>query len=179
MKIIIETERLIITEFTPDMTSVGQENSVDEDNKRFVPDEVWETVEEAEETLEFLISQYGSFNGPLVYPIIVKATKDNIGYVQLCPIENGKWEIGYHIAKKYTGNGYATEAVNAFLPLIAKQVGISEVYGICLAENTASLAVMKKCGFENVFTGTGCYQGSERQIVKNVWRANADKKETM
>lgn len=67
MKIIIETERLIITEFTPDMTSVVQENSVDEDNKRFVPDEVWETVEEAEETLEFLISQYGSFNGPLVY----------------------------------------------------------------------------------------------------------------
>lgn len=170
MKIIIETERLIITEFTPDMTSVVQENSVDEDNKRFVPDEVWETVEEAEETLEFLISQYGSFNGPLVYPIIVKATKDNIGYVQLCPIESGKWEIGYHIAKKYTGNGYATEAVKAFLPVVAKRAGISEVYGICLAANTASLAIMRKCGFENVFSGIGLYQGAEQKIVKNVWR---------
>lgn len=30
------------------------------DNKRFVPDEVWESVEEVEETLEYLIAQYGS-----------------------------------------------------------------------------------------------------------------------
>ena len=167
---LIETNRLIITEFTVDMAQDVQKNSLDEDNRRFVPDEVWETVEEAEETLEFLISQYGSFEGPLVYPIIVKETKDNIGYVQLCPIENDQWEIGYHIAKKYTGNGYATEAVEAFLPVIAKQAGISEIYGICLAENIASIAVMKKCGFENVFTGIGLYQDEDREIVKNVWK---------
>ena len=166
----IETERLLITEFTPDMAQVVQKNSLDEDNRRFVPDEVWETVEEAEETLRFLISQYGSSDGPLVYPIIVKATKDYIGYVQLCPIDDGKWEIGYHIAKQYTGNGYATEAVRAFLPVIAGQVNISEIYGICLAENKASLAVMRKCGFENLFAGIGLYQGAERKIVKTVWR---------
>ena len=103
----IETERLMITEFTPDMAQVVQENSVDEDNKRFVPDEVWETAEETEEVLKSLISHYGTAGGPLVYPIIVKETGDNIGYVQLCPICDGKWEIGYHVAKKYTGNGYA------------------------------------------------------------------------
>ena len=169
-KMLIETERLIITEFTPDMAQVVQENSMDDDNRRFVPDEVWETAEEAEETLRFLISQYGSFDGPLVYPVIVKETNDNIGYVQLCSIDEDKWEIGYHIAKKYTGNGYATEAVKAFLPVIARQVNISEIYGICLAENKASLAVMRKCGFQNIFTGIGLYQGANREIVKNVWR---------
>ena len=169
----IETERLIITEFTPDMARVVQENSVDEDNRRFVPDEVWETVEEARETLAFLISQYGSFEGPLVYPVIVKETQDNIGYVQLCPIDDGKWEIGYHIAEKYTGNGYATEAVRAFLPVIAQQAGLSEVYGICLAENKASQAVMRKCGFTNIFHGTANYQGTDREIIKNVWKANS------
>ena len=88
----------------------------------------------------------------------------------VCSIDDGKWEIGYHIAKQYTGNGYAAEAVNAFLPVIAEQAGISEVYGICLAENKASLAVMRKCGFENLFAGKGLYQGAEREIVKNVWR---------
>ena len=50
---LIETERLIITEFTMDMAEVVQENSVDEDNKKYVPDEVWDSVEEVEETLEF------------------------------------------------------------------------------------------------------------------------------
>ncbi len=158
-----------------DMAQVVQGNSVDEDNKRFVPDEVWESVEEVQDTLEFLISQYGSLEGPLVYPIIVKATNDNVGYVQLCLIEDGMWEIGYHIAKKYTGKGYATEAVKAFLPVIAKQADISEVFGICLAENMASCAVMRKCGFENVFTGVGSYQGEDREVVKNIWRVEENK----
>lgn len=80
--------------------------------------------------------------------MIVKATNANVGYMQLCPIEDGCWEIGYHIAKKYTGSGYATEAAKAFLPLITEQAGISEIYGICLAENKASQAVMKKASFK-------------------------------
>lgn len=167
---LIETERLIITEFSMDMAQIVQENSVDEDNKRFVPDEVWETVEEVEEILEFLISQYGSFEGPLVYPIIVKENNDNVGYVQLVPIEDGTWELGYHIAKRCTGNGYATEAVRAFLPAIAKAAKVTEIYGICLKENKASVAVMEKCGFINVYSGIGLYQGIEREIIKNVWK---------
>lgn len=171
MKTIIETKRLIITEFTPDMAETVRDNSVDDDNRRFVPDEVWETVEEAEETLKFLISRYGSADGPFVYPVIVKETEDNIGYVQLCPIEDGLWEIGYHIAEKYTGKGYAAEAVKAFLPVIAKEINIREIYGICLAENIASLTVLKKCGFKTVYTGIGSYQGAEREIVKTVWKA--------
>lgn len=165
----IETERLMITEFTPEMAKVVQENSLDEDNRRFVPDEVWETVEEAEETLDFLIAQYGAFEGPLVYPVIVKETQDNVGYVQLCPIEEGQWEVGYHIAAQYTGKGYATEAVKSFLPVIAEEAGINEIYGICLADNKASVAVLKKCGFKEIFRGVDQYQGEDREIVKTVW----------
>ena len=56
----IETERLVITEFTPDMAQAVHENSLDEDNRRFVPDEVFETVEDAEETVAFLINQFGT-----------------------------------------------------------------------------------------------------------------------
>ena len=47
---LIETERLIITEFTMDMAQIVQENSMDADNKRFLPDEVWESEDEVEET---------------------------------------------------------------------------------------------------------------------------------
>ena len=53
----IETERLIITEFTADMAQAVHENSLDEDNRRFVPDEVFETVEDAREAVEFLMSR--------------------------------------------------------------------------------------------------------------------------
>ena len=147
-----------------DMAKIVQANSVDEDNRRFVPDEVWETVEEAAETLEFLISRYESAEGPFVYPIIVKETQENAGYVQLCPIDGGNWEIGYHVAKDYTGKGYATEAVKAFLPVISEKVGASEIFGICLEENKASFAVMRKCGFELIFSGLSKYQGRLKRI---------------
>ncbi len=166
----IETERLIITEFTPDMAEAVHLNSLDEDNRRFVPDEVFETTEEALETITFLRSQYGRCGGPQVYPVLLKKDGKNIGYVQMVPIEDGHWEIGYHIAKEYTGNGYATEAVRAFLPLMAETVGISEVHGICLADNIASRHVLMKCGFEPVFEGVGGYQGEERKVFRSVRR---------
>ena len=164
----IETERLWICEFTPDMAQAVHLNSLDEDNRRFVPDEVFETVEEARETVDFLIGRYGGMEGPFVYPILLKSG-ENIGYVQLVPVEEG-WEIGYHVAKAYTGRGYASEAVRAFLPVMASEHGLSEIYGICLEENIASAHVMEKCGFLPVFQGRGMYQGAERDIIKNVWK---------
>lgn len=167
-KMFIETERLFITEFDLSMARVVHENSLDEDNRKFVPDEVFETEDEARETVAFLINQYDGEDGPLVYPILTKSG-ENIGYVQLVPIEEG-WEIGYHVAKKYTGNGYATEAVTAFLPIIAEKKALSTVYGICLRENAASVRVMEKCGFENLYRGVGKYQGEDREIVRNIWR---------
>lgn len=166
----IETERLIITEFTPDMAQIVHENSLDEDNRRFVPDEVFETVEEAAETVAFLISRYGGTEGPLAYPVLIKGSGVNIGYVQMVPLDGRSWEIGYHIAKKQTGNGFATEAVSAFLPVMADMIGTGEVLGICLSENAASKRVLLKCGFEPVFEGIGEYQGEKREIFKSIWK---------
>lgn len=164
----IETERLIITEFTMDMAEAVHLNSLDEDNRRFVPDEVFETVEDASETVEFLMSVYETGDGPLVYPILLK---DNtyIGYVQAIPFEDGTYEVGYHIGEKYTKKGYATEAIKAFLPVVMPKVGIDRIAGICLTENIASVKVMERCGFTKVFEGKGIYQEAEREICKFVF----------
>ena len=161
----IETERLTITEFTPDMAQAVHENSLDEDNRRFVPDEVFETVEDAAETIDFLMSQYGGCEGPLIYPALLK-DGTNIGYVQAVPLGDGVWEIGYHIGAKYTKRGYATEAVSAFLPVIMEKIGITKMTGVCLAENIASQKVLERCGFVLEFRGVDNYQGEPREICR-------------
>lgn len=166
----IETDRLIITEFTPEMARDVFENSLDEDTSRFVPDEVFETEEAAAEAIAFLASRYDGTEGPFAYPVLIRGSGENIGYVQLVPIGDDAWEIGYHIAKRHTGNGYATEAVKAFLPVIADAVGTGEVHGICLSGNKASKHVLKKCGFEPVFEGIGDYQGEARPVFRSLWR---------
>ncbi len=162
---LLETERLTITEFTPDMAQAVHENSLDEDNRRFVPDEVFETVEDAAETIDFLITQYGGCDGPLVYPVLLK-DKTNIGYVQAVPLDDGIWEIGFHIGSRYTKHGYATEAVKAFLPVVMKKIGIERMAGICDSDNVASKKVMEKSGFVQEYQGIGDYQGDQREICR-------------
>lgn len=161
----IETERLIITEFTMDMAEAVHLNSLDEDNRRFVPDEVFETVEDAADTLSFLMGVYQNGDGPLVYPALLK-DGTYIGYVQAVPFDDGTWEVGYHIGSRFTKKGYATEAVKAFLPIIMPKLGITRIAGICLAENKASVKVMEHCGFIKEFEGVGPYQGEQREICK-------------
>lgn len=161
----IETERLTIAEFTMDMAEAVHLNSLDEDNRRFVPDEVFETVEEAAETVSFLMGVYENGDGPLVYPVL-KKDGTYIGYVQAVPLDDGTWEVGYHIGGNYTRQGYATEAVKAFLPVIMPKLGICEIAGICVTENLPSQKVMERCGFTKEFEGEGTYQGENRPICK-------------
>ena len=171
----LTTPRLTITTFSPDMAQSVYENSQDDDTRRFVPDEVYDSAEKACAAIEFLMSRYDSADGPFVYPIITNDGGKNIGYVQLCQIDDGSWEIGYHIAKQFTGHGYATEAVKAFLPAMAKKLNIKEVHGICLAENTASVRVLEKCGFVHLFQSSGNYLGKEAEIIKFLWNSrNSD-----
>lgn len=134
-----------------------------------MPDEVFETVEDAAETVEFLMGCYASGEGPLVYPALLK-NGTYIGYVQAVPLEDG-YEIGYHIGAAYTKQGYATEAVKAFLPVIMEQLHITEMIGVWLAENKASAKVMERCGFMKNFEGKGNYQGEERTICRFLFEA--------
>ena len=94
----------------------------------------------------------------------------NIGYVQAVPLEDSSWEVGYHIGGRYTGHGYATEALRAFLPVVMNRLGITQIAGICLADNLASRRVMEHCGFTLQFDGQGSYQDKEQHICKYLFR---------
>lgn len=160
----IETERLVITELTMEMAESLHLNSLDENNRRFVPDEVFETVEEAADTIAYLMECYQTGEGPQVYAATLK-DGTLVGYVQAVPLEDG-YEIGYHICQLYAGCGYATEAVRAFLPVIMPELGIQSILGVCLSANAASVKVMERCGFAKLFEGMGDYQGEQRMVCK-------------
>lgn len=165
--LICESERLRIVKMDDSMYFDVHQNSLDEDNKKFVPDEVFETIEEAKEVVDFIIERYKSEDGPFIYAVIRKEDNKNIGYVQLIKIDDG-WEIGYHIAKEYTSKGYATEAVSTFVEHLKQSTKLNEIIGIALACNKASRKVLEKCGFNLIFEGYGIYQGRKRKIIKTI-----------
>lgn len=163
----IETSCLVITDFQSDMAEAVHLGSLDEDTRRFLPDEVFETVEIAADVIADLMDCYSGTEGPFVHPLL--ADGQYAGYVQLVPIEEG-WEIGYHIVKAMTGRGYATEAVRAFLPVMMEKLNLTEVMGICDAENKASVRVLEKCGFTRVYEGNAPYHGEVKPVVKTIYR---------
>ena len=162
----IETPRLVIADFQSDMANAVHLGSLDEDTRRFLPDEVFDTEAIAADVIADLMDCYGGTEGPFVHPIL--AGGKYAGYVQLVPIEEG-WEIGYHIVKDMTGRGYATEAVQAFLPVMMDKLHITEVAGICDAENAASIRVLEKCGFTRVYEGEALYHGELKPVVKTIY----------
>jgi RimJ/RimL family protein N-acetyltransferase len=143
-------------------------NSIDEDNRKFVPDEVFETEEDARNVIVDLIECYQTNHGPFVYPICL-STDENIGYIQAILTDDG-WEIGYHIAKKYTNQGYATEAIKLFVPFIMIKLNISSILGICHEENLASRKVLEKCGFHLIYQGIDYYQGRKQYVYKYLYQ---------
>lgn len=164
---IINDDILTITHFDKTMYQDIWQNSLDENNRRFVPDEVFETLEEATEVVDQIIDCYKSEDGPFVYAVIRNSDNANLGYVQLVQIPEG-WEIGYHIAQKYCGNGYASRAVKLFLEYLKEKTNLKEIYGVALYDNVASRRVLEKNGFKLTFQGRGMYQGQEREIIKTI-----------
>ena len=165
--VVNHSDRLLLTAIDKSMSYDIWQNSLDENNRKFVPDEVFETLEEATNVVDFIIESYKGKDGPFIYAVIRKSDNTNLGYVQLVKIPEG-WEIGYHIAKMYNGQGYATEAVNLFLDYLKKEKDIKEIYGIALYSNKASHRVLQKCGFTTLYEGNGPYQGKKRKIIKTI-----------
>ena len=60
--------------------------------------------------------------------------------------EDGTTEVGYGMNPAYTGHGYMTEALKAFLGL-GKRLGIRKVLAETVRENVRSQNVLKRCGF--------------------------------
>ncbi len=61
--------------------------------------------------------------------------------------ESGKFEIGYWVRTKFSGQGYVTEAVNGLTDFAFERLHANRVEIRCDADNIRSAAVAKRCGF--------------------------------
>ncbi len=164
----LNTERLHILPFTPDMAGDLHRLSLEENNRAFLPDEVFETEAAAARIIELFMDEYEGDHGPFVYAVTLQ-DGTYIGHVEAALTGDGDWEVGFHIGEDHAGHGYAAEAVRAFLPFIAEKLGLEEILGICCEENIPSWRVLEKSGFELEYEGQGRYQGFVRPIRRYVW----------
>ena len=88
--------------------------------------------------------------GRYAFAVILKETEEVIGMLNQCSAMNQYMhniELGYAIGRKYWNQGYTTEALYAAIRFFFAK-GAHKVFCQAISENTASIAVMKKCGME-------------------------------
>ncbi|MBC7901995.1 MAG: GNAT family N-acetyltransferase [Gemmatimonadaceae bacterium] len=74
-----------------------------------------------------------------------------VGSFSLLPIEHTTdRHIGYAFLKKYWGQGYATEILQAGLNYVFDVMKLSSVLAIVEEDNAASIKVLAKCGFHRL-----------------------------
>lgn len=123
----------------------------------------------AAQTVDVLKEAYTEMlNGCLAHPdkwewyaIWMIELKDGTHIGELCfkgIDKSGSTEIGYGIDENYQGYGYATEAVTAITSWALKQNKINCVTAEVDKDNTASIKVLEKSGFE--LTGKMGEEGS-------------------
>jgi RimJ/RimL family protein N-acetyltransferase len=107
-------------------------------------------LEGTQKLLNLIAAHYRSY-GYGLYAVTLKDTKEFIGYTGIYnPIFKAHFipsvSIGWRLAAKHWGNGYATEAADAVLHEAFKRHGIKEIVAFCSANNLPSRRIMEKLG---------------------------------
>ena len=146
----ITTSRLLLRQFSLADVPAIFALSLEEGIRRWIPDQVYRDVDEAEHVIRALMAHTANPPQPHVHPYVLavehRETGDLIGHVGLSPAR-GSVEIGYAIADRLQGQGLATEVVSAAAGWGVDELALAEVLGVVAAANLPSRRVLEKAGF--------------------------------
>ena len=150
MEKLLETEHLIIRKFRAEDAQALYENHLDDEVRRWFPNECYADPEEARDAIRFYIDCLEKEQLPFVLAVELKQTGELIGDAGINEVEGspGETEIGYCIGKRHRGRGYATELLQALSGFAASRFGIRVIYGRVVRGNAASVRVLEKSGYQ-------------------------------
>lgn len=152
----LETERLVLRQFTADGADLLIELDSDPEVMRYLtggepsvpPSVVRERV------IPNVLATYERWEGRFgLLAAYEKDSGDFIGWFQLRPEREGpldEVELGYRLRRDAWGKGHATEAARALLRKGFSELGLRVVWGETMGVNVASQKVMEKAGMSVV-----------------------------
>ena len=126
MKILLETERLVLRQFTENDVDNLLELDSDPDVVRFTPDKQVDRAVIQTQILPKWFTHYVEYHGYGVWAAVEKSSQAFIGWFRFRPALHSPYfdpalakpddiEIGYRLRKTAWGKGYATEGTKALI----------------------------------------------------------------
>jgi len=149
---IFETERLYARPWTLADAPAAFEMYGDPEVQKGLNREPVKSLDEQRERLAGVLATNEALGGRFGYwASVLRETDEVVGAIILKPLPNSeRVEVGWHLARKHWGKGYATEAGLGALRYGFDVIGLERVYAIALPWNVKSTAVMERLGMRFV-----------------------------
>ena len=152
MKIVAETDRLVIRHYKEEDFPAFAEMNADADVMKHFPNALSE--KESLAMFERLNTRLDE-TGKSFWAAELKENNDFIGFVGLSEPDFEMdfipcTEIGWRLRRKYWGKGYATEGAKACLQVGWEEYRLDEILSFAVKRNLPSVHVMKKLGMRYV-----------------------------
>jgi RimJ/RimL family protein N-acetyltransferase len=156
MSIFLETERLVLRQFTlADVDNVVELDS-DPEVMRYINGGIPTPREEVQnDFLPGWLAYYERYDGFGFWAAIEKSTGDFLGWFHFRPPHGGSVddaELGYRLRKSAWNKGYGTEGSRALIRKGFTELGVQRVVASAAIDNRGSRRVMEKSGLTLVGT---------------------------
>ena len=147
MRVVLETDRLLLREFVKEDAEPFFWLNTDPEVLRYVPDKTLVDIDQARQILlDHPIADYRK-HGFGRCACILKSTGENIGFAGLKYLEElGDVDVAFRLMRVYWGSGLATEAAIASVRFGFNDLGLRRIIGLVMPENIASVRVLEKAG---------------------------------
>lgn len=158
-QILLETERLILRQFTEDDVDRLIALNRDPEVVRFTADREVDREVLQTQTLPQWLSYYKTYYGYGIWAAVEKSSQSFIGWFIFRPAVHAAYfdpalanpddiELGYRLCKAAWGKGYATEGAKALISKGFSELGAQRIVAPALAANVASIRVLEKSGLQ-------------------------------
>lgn len=153
MRVFKETERIILREIVVEDAEAMFEMDSDPDVHKYLGKSPITTLEEAIKSIEFIREQYKEY-GIGRWALVEKKTDRFIGWsgLKFRPDEVNGYkdyiEVGYRLAKRFWGKGYATESAIQSVNYGFEEMNLKSIYAMANIKNKGSINALTKTGLK-------------------------------
>lgn len=163
MKFILQTNRLLLRELTPEDAQNMYLLNLDPEVIRYTGDGPFASEVEA----RLFLDNYDHYKkyGMGRWAVIRKSDEAFLGWCGLKYIPDfGEHDIGYRFFRRYWGLGYATESAKVCLEYGFDTLGLTTIVGRAMRDNLASIRVLEKIGLR--FHGDFDFEGHSGVVYR-------------